>query len=305
MEKSEVVNEQTIPTTKNSKKEVVKIFDRPYEYHFKVLYILIERYTYEWPVNKNGEWAHKRKDVETQPTIVFGFCRACKLCNIRTKKQYEKMKIQIGETKLDKINVNLDEYLKDAPKKQFQENLRIAEKNFEDIFKPNYIIQWIIKYGTVINCLCNENINKYVYNFNEYNDVDDYIYKGMDETKFGMVDYHNRLILVDNINLHAINQTHINANNFGRAYLFSDNDKNYRALIQLNNPNTNFRDCPIYTDEGEKIHKIKFVGRNKYLEEFITDENCNFTITPALKIECEGKREKMINTKFLTSEKIN
>lgn len=95
--------------------DVFKEFNENYMEDLKILELLCGIYNFNWLVNKDGKFAFKRKNIKLQGKPYFGFCKACKHCNIRTKDQLDDL-LANKKKELEDIKVNLNAYLAKATK---------------------------------------------------------------------------------------------------------------------------------------------------------------------------------------------
>lgn len=280
----------------------MEVYDYEYKYNFKILYSIYKKYGDVFPVNKNGEYSHRRSDINTEDKNIYGFCKACKFCNVRTKKQIKDLYFLFC-AELDSIRVNLYDFLKGATNvkrigKDVINDMEIKLKNV--ISLPNRV-QWILKNGYVLNVFCKDSVPEFMKNLN----LNEYFNHYMHPRKFGFVDYHYGILLVDNINLSAVNRKVIKTDAFGRVKIRSSSgDETYRRYLQLNTPNTIFRYWNKRTDDGRWLNRLYNANTNKYIA-FKKEDFNSFTPSTLLKINNVEVRNKILHTKKIFKGVIN
>lgn len=289
---------------------VLDEFDDNYLYNLKALIMLHDKYNFNWLLTKDGEFSFKRHNVAMENEIFYGFCRACKICNIRTKQQMNDLRAS-QTNRLNDIHVNLNIYLKTAPKVRRFTKRQIKE--FETQIKIDYSkenrYKWIMNYGILLNCYCLRSVPDFMKedaraSGNEVRYLNENFEKYMKPDLFGFVDMYYGIILMDNVNLSMI-KTNCQTDDYGRVIIKSPHDPTFKTFIQTNIPNTKFNYWHKISDSGKDLRRLyrnetKQTSKKypKYIS-ILIDPKKTFTATPTIRITNPNRRRK-----FLTVNKI-
>lgn len=285
----------------NTEHRVLDEFDDDYLYNLKALIMLHDKYNFNWLLTKDGEFSFKRHNVAMENEIFYGFCRACKICNIRTKKQMNDLRSS-QTNRLNDIHVNLNKYLKTAPKVRRFTKRQIKE--FETLIKIDYSkenrFKWIMNYGILLNCYCLRSVPDFMKedaraSGNEIKYLNDNFDKYMKPDLFGFVDMYYGIILIDNVNLSMIKKSCI-TDNYGRVVIKSANDPTFKTFIQLNMPNTNFNYYHKISESGKELRQLyhnKPNMKKKYISIF-AEPGKTFTATPTIKFKSSKRRQRIL-----------
>lgn len=285
--------------------QVLKEFKYDFYYHLKHLIVLYDTYKdLKWQTLTNENFAFRRESIIKQSDIIYGFCKACKNCNVRRREQIEELK-KSEKSILDERRANLTEYLNPAPK----EIKRYTKKQIERFekklnFKYKNKLEWIKENGVVINCITKNSIPDYV----KATDINEYFNEYMTPDLFGYVDYYNSVILVDNINLNAVHRLHtknFTTDNWGRIKInTSDNTGFY--FLQFDKPNTLFKYWSVLSDKYGILRRLYYhepgIQKDKFKNIGCYSSTNNFTITPALEIKNISRRNKILSVKKIMTE---
>lgn len=289
---------------------VLDEFDEAYLYNLKALIMLHDKYNFNWLLTKDGQFSFKRKNIGIENEIYYGFCRACKACNIRTKQQMTDLRVS-QTNRLNDIHVNLKEYLKPAPKiKRFT---RTQIKEYETKIKIDYSrlnrLRWIINHGILLNCYCKRSVPDFMKkdalaSGNETAYLNENFAKYMEPTLFGFVDMYYGILLIDNVNLSMI-KSNCKSDNFGRVIVKSAHDATFKTFIQLNMPNTNFNYWHKFSESGKELKRLYHNRphlKTKYLSIMTDAKRATFTATPTIKFSNSKRREKILNVNKIVYE---
>ena len=292
-------------TTQQTEHKVFEEFKPDFEYHLKALICIYDTYDFNWLTTSGALYSFKRDSIETQNKIYYGFCKACKNCNIRSEAQLE----HVRNTKYDLLedkHINLSKYLGTAPK--YKTFTKKTIKKYEDTLKIKDRLEWIKDNGVIINCLSKKSLPAYV----EVQDLEKYFRECMIPKEFGFVDYYNGVILIDNINYNPINTVNkkiFKTDNYGRVKITTEN-KNTFYFLQFDKPNTLFRYWTGTSKNGETLKRLYPQDKNtnstyktKYIDVYYEDK-INFKATPAIKIKSVCRREKLTKINRLTYKQL-
>lgn len=294
---------------------VLDAYDENYMYHLKALIMLHDKYNFNWLLTKDGQFSFKRHNVAMENEIYYGFCRACKICNIRTKQQMTDLRAS-QTNRLNDIHVNLNEYLKTAPKVRRFTKRQIKE--FETQIKIDYSkenrYKWIMNYGILLNCYCLRSVPDFMkedarVSGNEVHYLNENFDKYMIPTVFGFIDMYYGILLIDNINLSMI-KSDCKTDNFGRTIIKSARDPSFKTFIQLNIPNSEFKYWQTISDSGKDIRRLFRKNQNvnqtmktkkicpKYISIYVDPKKPKianaFTPTTTIKIDNTNRRKKLL-----------
>lgn len=145
------------------KHQVCVEFEDKYYYHLAHLIVLYDLYDFKWLTNKDGKFSFKRENIETQNEYFYGFCKACRKCNIRTIEQLEDERTSKKEILKD-YTVNLRAYLYPAKKiHQFsKKEIKEFEKKLDIGMVYENRLNWIIEHGVILNFLSEKSLPDYV-----------------------------------------------------------------------------------------------------------------------------------------------
>lgn len=268
-------------------------FDEDYLYNLKALIMLHDKFNFNWLLTKNGEFSFKRHNIDLENEIYYGFCKACRACNIRTKEQMRDLRAS-QTNRLNDIHVNLNTFLKGGAKvKRFSKRVL---KEYENKIKIDYSyenrVNWIINNGILLNVYCKRSVPDFMKNIN----LNDNFNKYMIPTMFGYVDLYFGLILVDNVNLSMIKKD-VQSDNYGRVLIKSAKDNTFKTFIQTNIPNTKFNYWQTTTKTGKVLTRLyhnKPHRMTKYLS-ILPNQPNTFTTTTTLKITNSKRRHKILS----------
>lgn len=281
---------------------VFEEFNETFMTDLKVLQILCNTYNFNWLVNKNGKFAFRRKNVELESKIQYGFCKACKRCNIRTKDQLDDL-LANKQKDLENITVNLNAYLAPAPKKIKKISKRVLKEYRDVIFKDlsfsiEHRTKWILENGIILNCYCKKSVPNFIKKNEKDCFTDEYFNKQMMPTLYGFIDLHYGILLIDNVNLTLnMNGGKFTTDNYGRRKYTKENDTTFRAYIQLGIPNTTFNPWHLparKSKNGIALNRLynETIRKGKYLNVNIKEGEF-FTATNTFEIEERRKNARL------------
>lgn len=280
---------------------VLDEYDENYLYNLKALIMLHDKYNFNGLLNKNGEYSFKRHDIDKDDIFKYGFCKACKLCNIRTKQQMIDLKAS-QTNRLHTIHVNLNTYLNPGNKirKISKRELKNYEKKINVKFTFEHREEWVKKYGYLLNVYCKRSVPDFMKSIDLNENFDKY----MIPTAYGFIDLFYGIILLDNINLSLIKHS-VKSDNYGRIIIRSAKDNTFKTFVQTNIPNTQFNYWHKITDSGKELTRLyhNFGARTKYLSIMVKPGEV-FTPTPTFKLPNKIKRNKLYEVKNLKYETI-
>lgn len=297
-----------VRTQTSNQHRVLDEFDDEYMYHLKALIMLHDKYNFNGLLTKDGQFSFKRHNVALENEIVYGFCKACKICNIRTKKQMTDLRAS-QTNRLNDIHVNLNDYLKTAPKARRFTKQQI--KDFETQIKIDYSKQnrlnWIMNYGILLNCYCLRSVPDFMKedaraSGNEVRYLNENFVKYMEPTLFGFVDMYYGVLLIDNVNLSMI-KSNCKTDNYGRVIIKSAHDPTFKTFIQTNIPSSDFKYWNKTSDSGKDLRRLyrndtastKIVKHlPKYISILVSDPRKTFTATPTIRFKNSKRRQKIL-----------
>lgn len=272
---------------------VLEEYDENYLYHLKALIMLHDKFNFNKLLNKNGEYSFKRHDIDKDDIYTYGFCKACKLCNIRTKQQM--IDLRSSQTnRLQNIHVNLNTYLNpgDKIKKISNRELRKYERKIVRMDRE----EWIKNYGTLLNVYSIRTVPDFMKTLDLNENFDRY----MIPTSYGFIDLYFGIILLDNINLSMITKN-VKSDNYGRVLIKSTKDDTFRTYCQVNMPNTQFNYWHKTTDSGKELTRL--YHNSKFLTIMVKPGE-TYTPTPLFKPTNKNKLKRLLNVKKLQYGKI-
>lgn len=273
--------------------KVFEEYDENYLYNLKALIVLHDKFNFNKLLNKNGEYSFKRHNISKDDIYTYGFCKACKLCNIRTKQQM--IDLRSSQTnRLQNIHVNLNNYLN--PGRHVGRISNRTIKVYERKIKLMDREEWIINYGILLNVYSIRSVPDYMKKI----DLNENFEKYMIPTSYGFIDLYYGIILLDNINLSIITKN-VKSDNYGRVLVKSAKDKTFKTFCQTNMPNTQFRYWHKITTDGKELTRL--YHSKKYLSIMVKPGEM-FTPTPMIRIDNKIKMKKLLNIKKLLYSEI-